>query len=124
MGLVELVVGHRVGDGPGPVEVDRDPLGPDRRRGEEESEGAEQRLWPSDEIRESVRRQIPAVRFGSADAEEDLFGIQTEMGMMARDLGELNSKPAMRTRVEWDISLVLASRDCAARLRGITNAIA
>ena len=44
--------------------------------------------------------------------------------MMARDLGELDSKPAMRTRVEWDISLVLASRDCAARLRGITNAIA
>jgi hypothetical protein len=30
----------------------------------------------------------------------------------------------MRTRVEWDISMVLASRDCAARLYGITNAIA
>lgn len=67
---------------------------------------------------------IYAVRFGSADAEEDLFGIQTEGGLMARDLGELDSKPALRTRVEWDISLVLASRDCAARLYGITNAIA
>lgn len=67
---------------------------------------------------------IYAVRMGSADAEQDLFGIQTEMGMMVRDLGELDSKPALRTRVEWDISIVLASRDCAARLRGITNAVA
>jgi hypothetical protein len=67
---------------------------------------------------------IYAVRMGSADAEQDLFGLQTEMGMMVRDLGELDSKPALRTRVEWDISIVLASRDCAARLRGITNAIA
>jgi hypothetical protein len=67
---------------------------------------------------------IYAVRMGSADAEQDLFGLQTEMGMMVRDLGELDSKPALRTRVEWDISIVLASRDCAARLRGITNAVA
>ncbi len=67
---------------------------------------------------------IYAVRFGSADAEQDLFGIQTEGGMMVRDIGELDSKPALRTRVEWDISLVLASRDCAARLYGITNAVA
>lgn len=67
---------------------------------------------------------IYAVRMGSADAEQDLFGLQTEQGMMVRDIGELDSKPALRTRVEWDISIVLASRDCAARLRGITNAIA
>lgn len=67
---------------------------------------------------------IYAVRMGSADAEEDFFGLQTEMGMMVRDLGELDSKPAMRTRVEWDISIVLASRDCAARLRGVLNAVA
>lgn len=67
---------------------------------------------------------IYAVRFGSADAEQDLFGIQSEAGMMVRDLGEMDSKPAYRTRVEWDISLVMASRDCAARLYGITNAIA
>jgi hypothetical protein len=65
-----------------------------------------------------------AVRMGNAAAEQDFFGLQTEEGMMVRDLGELDSKPAMRTRVEWDISMVLASRDCAARLYGITNAIA
>jgi hypothetical protein len=67
---------------------------------------------------------IYAVRMGSAAAEEDFFGLQTEDGMMVRDLGELDSKPAMRTRVEWDISIVLASRDCAARLRGVLNGVA
>lgn len=67
---------------------------------------------------------IYAVRFGSADAETDFFGLQNEQGMIVTDLGEMESKPAMRTRVEWDVSLVLAASDCAARLRGVTNAIA
>lgn len=67
---------------------------------------------------------IYAVRLGSAEAEQDLFGIQNNGGMLVTDLGQLESKPAYRTRVEWDISLVLAAPDCAARLRGITNAIA
>jgi len=67
---------------------------------------------------------IYAVRFGMAEAETDLFGIQNEGGMLVKDLGELETKPAVRTRVEWDTSLVLASNDCAARLYGITNAIA
>ena len=67
---------------------------------------------------------IYAVRFGSAEAEEDMFGIQTSEGLDARDLGEQDSKPVVRTRVEWDISMVLASADCAGRLYGVTNAIA
>jgi len=67
---------------------------------------------------------IYAVRLGSADAETDLFGLQNEQGMIVKDLGELDSTPAMRTRVEWDISIVLASPDCAARLKHINNAIA
>jgi len=67
---------------------------------------------------------IYAVRMGSAAAEQDLFGIQNSGGMIVKDLGEMESKPAYRTRVEWDISLVLAAPDCAARLYGITNAIA
>ena len=77
---------------------------------------------PGDSVADTC--SIYAVRFGSAEAEADLFGIQTEAGMDVRDLGELDAKPAMRTRIEWDISIVLASPDCAARLYGLTNAIA
>lgn len=67
---------------------------------------------------------IYAVRLGSADAESDLFGIQNAGGMLVNDLGQLESTPAWRTRVEWDISVVLASPDCAGRLYGITNGVA
>ena len=67
---------------------------------------------------------IYAVRLGSAEAEQDLFGIQNEGGMLVTDLGQLETKPAFRTRVEWDISLVLAAPDCAGRLYGVLNAIA
>lgn len=67
---------------------------------------------------------IYAVRMGSADAEQDFFGLQNSGGMLVKDLGEMESKPALRTRVEWDISMVLAAPDCAGRLYGVLNAIA
>lgn len=67
---------------------------------------------------------IYAVRLGSAEAETGMFGIQNEGGMIVNDLGEMESKPAMRTRVEWDLGMVLSDSECAGRLRGITNAIA
>lgn len=67
---------------------------------------------------------IYAVRFGDADAETDLFGIQNPGGMLVTDLGQLETKPAFRTRVEWDTSIVMASSDCAARLYGVLNSIA
>ena len=77
---------------------------------------------PGDAVLDTT--SLYAVRFGNADAETDLFGIQNEGGMLVKDLGELETKPAFRTRVEWDVSMVMASNDCAARLRGLTNAIA
>jgi hypothetical protein len=40
----------------------------------------------------------------------------------ARDLGELDTKPAMRTRVEWYAGLAMFHGRGAARLRGISNA--
>jgi hypothetical protein len=40
----------------------------------------------------------------------------------ARDLGELQSKPAMRTRVEWYSGIAVFHGKAAARLRGIKNA--
>jgi hypothetical protein len=49
-----------------------------------------------------------------------LSGIQGgEMGV--RDLGELQSKPAMRTRVEWFSGIAVFHGKAAARLRGIAN---
>lgn len=40
----------------------------------------------------------------------------------ARDLGELEEKPAMRTRVEWYAGIACMHGKSAARLSGITNA--
>jgi hypothetical protein len=39
-----------------------------------------------------------------------------------RDLGELDTKPAFRTRVEWYSGLAIYNGRSAARLRYITNA--
>lgn len=77
---------------------------------------------PGDAVSDTT--SIYAVRMGSADAETDLFGLQNEGGMLVKDLGELETKPALRTRVEWDISMVMAAPDCAARLYGVLNSVA
>lgn len=42
--------------------------------------------------------------------------------MDVRDLGELQSQPVMRTRVEWLVSLVVEHGRAASRLRGIKDA--
>ncbi len=60
---------------------------------------------------------IFAVKFG-LDA---LHGIQTEV-MSVRDLGELDSKPALRTRCEWYSGLVIKHPKVVARLSRINNA--
>ena len=50
-----------------------------------------------------------------------LTGIQSG-NMMVKDLGELQTKPAMRTRVEWFSGIACFHGKAAARLGGITNA--
>lgn len=50
-----------------------------------------------------------------------LSGIQSGP-MDVRDLGELQTKPAMRTRVEWYAGIAVKHGRAAARLRGISNA--
>lgn len=50
-----------------------------------------------------------------------LQGIQNRV-VEARDLGELQTKPAMRTRVEWYAGISMYHGRAAARLRGISNA--
>ena len=44
-------------------------------------------------------------------------------GMDVRDLGELESKPSYRTRVEWYSAIGVFAPGSAARLKGITNAV-
>lgn len=57
---------------------------------------------------------IYAVRMG-ADA---VHGIQTAP-ISVRDLGEVDDKPALRTRIEWYSGLVIKHPRAAARLKGV-----
>jgi uncharacterized protein (DUF39 family) len=43
--------------------------------------------------------------------------------MEVRDLGELQEKPAVRTRVEWLAGIACYTGRCASRLYGITDAL-
>ena len=53
--------------------------------------------------------------------DEGVQGLQN--GVMAvRDLGELDEKPVMRTRVEWFVGMAVQHGRAAARLRGVSNA--
>jgi len=52
--------------------------------------------------------------------EGHVWGIQSGE-MITKDLGELESKPAKRTRVEWDMGMVIESPYAAARLTSIRN---
>lgn len=62
----------------------------------------------------NVTGSIYAVRF----APDMLHGIQTAP-LSARDLGEIDAKPALRTRIEWYSGVVLKHPRCAARLSGL-----
>ena len=58
---------------------------------------------------------IYAVKFGEGDM---LWGIQ-EYPMEVDDLGELQTKPAYRTRVDWPHGLADVSPRCMARMYGV-----
>jgi hypothetical protein len=60
---------------------------------------------------------IYAVRFGA----DVLHGIQTKP-IEARDLGEVDDKPALRTRTEWYSGFVIKHPKAAARLKGVKAA--
>ncbi|MDD4931632.1 MAG: hypothetical protein PHG66_05835 [Candidatus Colwellbacteria bacterium] len=67
----------------------------------------------------SVCSSIYCVSF----AENGVMGLQNQE-MQVRDLGELETQPAYRTRVEWYITLAILRPRAAARLRNIQNATA
>jgi hypothetical protein len=50
--------------------------------------------------------------------EMGLQGIQNG-GVEVRDLGELQSKPSLRTRVEWLAGMAIFDGRAAARLQGV-----
>lgn len=53
---------------------------------------------------------------------EGLQGLQSTSGLIVNSLGELETKPATRTRVEWDSTIALFNGRAAARLNGIKDA--
>lgn len=53
--------------------------------------------------------------------ENMLTGLQNGV-MEVNDLGEIDEKPVLRTRVEWIVGMAALHGRCAARLRGISNA--
>jgi hypothetical protein len=50
-----------------------------------------------------------------------MTGIQSG-NPMVRDLGELQTKPVLRTRVEWDCGIQIRHAKAAARLWSISDA--
>ncbi len=53
--------------------------------------------------------------------DEGVFGIQNGV-MEVDDLGAIDAKPVLRTRIEWLVSLAVLSGRAAARVWGISNA--
>ncbi|MGA1850318.1 major capsid protein [Sphingobium sp. HT1-2] len=82
---------------------------------EEDADGAD--ILGFDEVQGSASNtaSIYAVRFGA----DGLFGAQTAP-ISVRDLGEVQDKPALRTRVEHYSTIVIEHPRAAARLKGIT----
>ncbi|MFC9620270.1 major capsid protein [Streptomyces sp. NPDC056930] len=63
---------------------------------------------------------IYAVKFGSAEGDQAVTGL-TNGGVQVRDLGELDTKPVYRTRLEFYTGLAVFGGKGAARLTGVLN---
>lgn len=81
---------------------------------EDDNEGNAILGFDEDQGTASDTASIYAVRFGP----DGMFGAQTAP-ISVRDLGELQSQPAFRTRVEHYSTIVLEHPKCAARLKGL-----
>lgn len=63
---------------------------------------------------------IYAVKFGQDEGDQAVTGL-TNGGVMVDDLGQLQEKPAYRTRIEFYCGVAIFGGKAAARLRGIRN---
>ena len=84
---------------------------------EEDETGADILAFDETQGTANATTSIYAVRFGA----DTLHGIQTKP-IEARDLGEVDDKPALRTRTEWYSGFVIKHPKAAARLKGIKAA--
>lgn len=64
---------------------------------------------------------IYAVKFGANEADRGITGL-TNGGVQVRDIGELETKPVYRTRIEFYCGLAAFGGRGAARLTGVLNA--
>ena len=64
---------------------------------------------------------IYAVHFGAGAPEQGVVGL-TNGGIQVFDLGQLETKPVYRTRIEWFVGLALFGAQPAARLTGVRAA--
>lgn len=69
----------------------------------------------------TLSSSIYAVRFGEDETDQGVTGL-TNGGVQVTDLGELQEKPAYRTRIEFYCGLATFGGKAAARLRGVTAA--
>jgi len=69
----------------------------------------------------SVASSIYAVRFGEDEADQAVTGL-TNGGVQVKDLGEIDSKPVFRTRLEFFCGLGIFGGKAAARLTGVLAA--
>ena len=81
---------------------------------EEDETGVDILGWDETQGTANNTCSIYAVRFGA----DTFHGIQTQP-ISVRDLGEVDDKPAYRTRIEWYSGMVLKHPKCAARLKGV-----
>jgi hypothetical protein len=61
------------------------------------------------------------VKFGNDEGDQAVTGL-TNGGVQVTDLGELETKPAYRTRIEFYCGLATFGGRAAARLRGVLAA--
>ncbi len=66
----------------------------------------------------SVTGSIYAVKFGATQSDQAVTGLQNG-GIEVRDIGELETKPVYRTRIEWFPGMALFGGKAAARLKGV-----
>lgn len=66
----------------------------------------------------SAASSVYAVKFGNDEGDQAVTGL-TNGGVQVYDLGELQEKPAYRTRIEFYTGLAIFGGKAAARLRGV-----
>jgi hypothetical protein len=83
--------------------------------------GSQTEILPQNETQGSsnISTSIYAVRFGADESDGAVTGL-TNGGVQVTDLGELDSKPAYRTRIEFYCGLATFGAG-AGRLRGVLN---